>query len=190
MPANRCWSEWAKGNGDLLSFGCDIFTDEIFLPAQIFCVCFYLWYLKKNNSFTIIFSAFCLSLSGRVMSEKSVQSWLNFCYNCCVRMWWGVGTGEWVSSQGQAGTDREEAESSCFQPHHPPQQGMSYPAHQPCLSNHSILLVKRQEKKKNTGKRKMFSVRDLGEVSEDLFSNYPKIIPFHPLLLVLSGKII
>lgn len=36
----------------------------------------------------------------------------------------------------------------------------------------------------------MFSVRDLEEASEDLFSNYPKIIPFHPsLLLLLSGKI-
>lgn len=43
VPANRCWSEWAKGNGDPLNCGCDIFTDGIFLPAQVFCDCFHLW---------------------------------------------------------------------------------------------------------------------------------------------------
>lgn len=36
----------------------------------------------------------------------------------------------------------------------------------------------------------MFSVRGLEEASEDSFSNYPKSISFHPLLLLLSGKII
>lgn len=55
-----------------------------------------------HNNFNIIFPAFCLSPSGGVMSEESVQSWLNFCYYCCVSMWWGIGTGEWGSPQGQA----------------------------------------------------------------------------------------
>lgn len=91
------------------------------------------------------------------MSEESVQSWLNSCYYCCVSVWWGTGTGVWGSSQGQAGTGREEAENSWFQPEHPPQQSMLYPAHQPCLSNHSILLVKRQKKIKDRREKNVLS---------------------------------
>lgn len=48
--------------------------------------------------------------------------------------------------ESRLGLCREKAESSCFQPQHAPQQGMWNPAHQPCLSNHSILFVKRQRK--------------------------------------------
>lgn len=89
MPANRC-SQQSGLNGPKVMVIFQVVA-VTFLQMEYFYLLRFSGFVFIcdfffNYSFNIIFPAFCLSLLGGVMSE-SVQSWLYFCYYCCVSMW-------------------------------------------------------------------------------------------------------